>query len=113
MAIVLTDATNGSATLRVTAVAGSATASDLGLLGTGSGATLTGTRISDGASDIVVTLTNLTKVYIDLTGAFTLADVFAAFHSADTRLTATLSEFGNAIVVPTSSTTSTRSPSRR
>ena len=97
-AIKLIDATAGAGHLTVTEGA-STTAADLGLLGVGSGDTLVGTRISDGASDIVVTLTDGTRVYVDLSFVFTLEEVFAEIHASSARLTAALNGAGTAIVV--------------
>ena len=98
-AIKLTDAGPGAGDLAVTAVAGSFTAEDLGLLGAGTGGTLVGLRISDGASDIVMTLTDGTRVYIDLSFVFTLEEVFAEIHAANPRLTAALNAARTAIVI--------------
>ncbi len=99
-AIKLTDSGPGSANLQVTAVGPSNTAADLGLLsGTTVGNSLTGDPLSDAASDLVVTLTDGTRVFIDLSATFTLKEVFDAFHAANSRLTAALNAGASAIVV--------------
>ncbi|MBS0265303.1 MAG: M10 family metallopeptidase C-terminal domain-containing protein, partial [Planctomycetes bacterium] len=98
-AIVLTDSGSGSGNLSVTAVSGSQTAADLGLLGTGTGGTLTGLRISDGASDLLVTLTDGTRVYVDLSSVATLQDVFDTLHAANANLTMGFDAGHTALVV--------------
>ena len=97
-AIRLTDTTVGAGNLTVTEGA-STTAADLGLLGVGSGGTLLGRRISDGASDIVITLTDGSRAYVDLSFVATLEEVLAEIHAANARLTAALNAAGTAIVV--------------
>ena len=98
-ALVLSDTSAGAGNLTVTAAGASTAAADLGLLGTGSGGTLKGQPISEGASDVVVTLTNGSKLYVDLSDALTLADVFELFAAASPRLSAALNAAGTAIVV--------------
>ncbi|MGB8168262.1 MAG: hypothetical protein WCF18_12265, partial [Chthoniobacteraceae bacterium] len=106
-AIKLVDTSVGAGTLQVAAAGGSFTAADLGILGTSSTGTLTGTRISDGASDIVVTLKDGAKVYVDLSKATTLQEVFDALHAANSKLTASLNAAGTAITILDATATGT------
>ena len=81
-AITLTDSQSGGGNLEVQALNNSTAAADLGILGTGQGSTLQGWPISDGAGDLRITLTNGTKVDVDLSDLTTLQDVFDAIHAA-------------------------------
>ena len=97
--LVLTDTTAGTGDLRVTAAGSATTAADLGILGTGHGPILVGTPISDGASDIAITLTDGSLVYVDLTDLYTLREIFAAIAAASERLSAGFDAGWTAIVV--------------
>ncbi len=92
--IVITDnADAGVNSISVTPVNGYA-ASDLGIAGTGNGATLIGTSIAEVTSDIRITLTDGTLVYLDLSSLDTLQDALALFNEADSRLSATINTSG-------------------
>ncbi len=99
LAITLTD--TGTGITQITQPAGSTAAADLGLLsGSASGNVFTGSYVTEGASDLLVTQTNGSKVYIDLSGATTLQDVFDAFADGEQQpLTAALNSTGTAIIV--------------
>ena len=79
------------------ALNGSFAAADLGILGTGSGGFLEGTVITDVSNDVRVTLTDGSKVDIDLSGLQTVQDVLSAFDNADPRLNATINASGTGI----------------
>ena len=63
----------------------------------GPGSTLAGWPISDGAGDLRITLTNGTKVDVDLSDVTTLQDVFDAIHAASPNLSASLDPTATAI----------------
>jgi len=98
-AIVLTDTRPGGGTIRVTALNGSLAAGDLGILGTGTGATLTGAVITDGASDVLVTLTDGTAVRVNLSGLATFQAVVDALNTANPKLRASWDASLSAIVL--------------
>ncbi len=102
-ALVITDSSGGIGNLTVTALNNSPAAGDLGILGTGQGDTLTGWPISDGASDLRISLQNGTKVDVDLSNLYTIQDVLTAIEAASTYLAATLDSAGTAIVLTDSS----------
>src|SRR5262249_12208298 len=89
-AITLTGAKSSGGNLEVQALNNSTAAADLGILGTGQGPALTGWPISDGAGDLRITLTNGTKVDVDLSTLATLQDVFDAIHAASSYLSTSL-----------------------
>ena len=89
-ALVLTDSKSAGGNLTVAALNGSPAAAGLGILGTGTGATLVGQPISDNSADIRITLTDGTKVYVSLSNLLTIQDVLSAIHQADPRLSANL-----------------------
>ena len=74
--------------LRVEALNGSPAAGDLGLLPSGTGATLEGFSISDGSSDIRITLTNGTPLGVDLSGLARVQDVLDAINDAHPAIAA-------------------------
>ena len=103
-ALVIADSSGGNGNLTVTALNNSPAAGDLGILGTGQGNTLTGWPISDGASDLRISLQNGTKVDVDLSTLSTIQDVLTAIEAASPYVTATLDSAGTAIVLSDSST---------
>ena len=88
--LVLTDTQTHGGNLTVASGNGSTAAADLGILGTGVGNTLTGQPISDNSTDIRITLTNGSNVYVDLSLLQTISDVLSAIDSASTDLDASL-----------------------
>lgn len=114
--ITLTDNTTGTGPFAVTALDGgtgvfSKAAEDLGLLGTGTGGTLTSRRLLAGLNTVLlrslnggtgVDLTDLqvqdrsgtTLQSIDLSGAVTLSDVIDAINAAPTSIVASVSASG-------------------
>ena len=104
-AIELKDTVNSGGNLSVNALNSSTAAADLGILGTGTGATLTGLAISDGSTDIRVTLTNGKIVDIDLSPALTIQDVLDAITAAHANLSATLNATATAMTSASSAST--------
>src|SRR5262249_37229592 len=76
--------------LQVVPLNNSLAADGLGLPNIGSGAILHGDPITNVSDDLLVILTDGTRVDIDLSGLTTLQDVIDAFHAADPRLIATV-----------------------
>ena len=103
-ALVITDSQSDGGNLTVTALNNSPAASDLGILGTGQGNTLTGWPITDYASDLRISLRNNTKVDVDVSNLNTMQDALSAIEAASSYLTATLNSSGTAIVLTDSST---------
>ena len=101
-AILLTDKIDDGGNIQVTALNGSTAAADLGIEGTGNGATLEGTPVSDGASDLRITLTDGSYVQVDLTALTTVQDVLDAITGAHVNLTATLSVAGSIVLTDVS-----------
>ena len=84
----------GAGNLRVQAATD--TSADLGLTFPGGeglffrGPALHGLPISDGASDVIVVLSDGTRVSVDLSNKFTIQEALDAFHEANAKLTAAL-----------------------
>ena len=98
-AIELTDVIDSGGSLQVVALNGSTAAADLGIEGTGTDTTLQGSAITDGSSDIRLTLTDGTIVDVDLSGLIILQDVLDAISTASASLTAQLNAGATAIVI--------------
>ena len=98
-AITLTDSLSGGGNLQVQALNNSNAAADLGILGTGQGSTITGWPISDGAGDLRITLTNGSKVDVDVSPLTTLQDLFDAIHAASPQLSASLDPTATSIQI--------------
>ena len=102
-AIRITDTQQAGGNLSVIALNNSTAARDLGIVGTGSGATLLGTNISDNSSDLRITLTNGAKLDVSLTDALSLQDVFDTLSNANSHLSAGLNANQTGIVITDSS----------
>ena len=104
MKLVLTDTSGGAGDLTVAAAGGSTVASDLGILKSGSGGTLTGDVITDFSSDIRVILPDARHVDIDLSNLTTIQDVLDAINGSGPagQLTAALNAGATAIVITSS-----------
>jgi len=94
--IQLTDNTGGTGAFSVTALNNSAAASDLGILGTGSGGTLTGSAISQ--ADFQVSLANGNTFDVSLGSSETLGDVLNAINTdSNGQLTASVAGNGQSL----------------
>jgi flagellar hook-associated protein 2 len=113
--IELTDSTGGFEDLLVTALNGSSSAADLGILKSSSSDTITGDRIisklgtvllaslagGSGVPEGSIDITDRSGAssVVDLTGAETLSDVMDAINAAGVAVTASLNEAGTALVL--------------
>ncbi len=121
--LLLTDSSGGAGTLQVQEVGGGSTAADLGILGSGSGNTLTGAalvrlgsslplsvlndglgvRVQSGA-DLSVTQRDGTAFTVDLSGAATVGDVVTAINNAAGNTSVTVTASGRKLVATDGST---------
>ena len=101
-ALTLTDSAGGSGNISVSALNNSPAAYDLGILGTGLNNALTGWPISDGAGNLRITLTNGSKVDVELTTLTTIQDVLDAIHAASPDLKASLNAASAIVITDTS-----------
>ena len=76
---------------------GSTAAQDLGFAATGPGAILHGNPITDISQDLLVVLSDGSRVGVNLSGLTTLDQVIGAFESADYRLIATINATGTGL----------------
>ena len=88
--LIIEDLIDEGGNLQVNALNGSTAAADLGIEGIADGAVLFGSVISDVSSDLRVTLSDGTKVEIDLSGLDTVARVIAFINAAHESLTAVI-----------------------
>ncbi|WP_316346829.1 DUF4347 domain-containing protein [Desulfuromonas acetoxidans] len=95
--LTLSDSAAGSGDLTVTALNGSQAANDLGILGSGNGATLDGVPFVAVAGDVRVILSDGTVVDVVLSDADTVEDFLNAFSDAHDNLTAKLNSDGTGI----------------
>lgn len=109
--ITLTDSSGGAGNLTVAAAANyDGNGSDLGILQTGSGATLTGTGITFSTDDFRITRQDGTWFNVSVNGAATVQDVLNDINNADgntnpaNKVTASLNTTGNGISLSDAST---------
>ncbi|HMO24980.1 MAG TPA: flagellar cap protein FliD N-terminal domain-containing protein, partial [Tepidisphaeraceae bacterium] len=113
--LLLTDLTGGGGTLPVAAIGTSKTAADLGILGSGTGATLTGTQVVSSLGTVnlsalkggagltlgTISVTNRAGANnnINLSSAKTVADVIRLINDAGAGITASLNGSANGIAL--------------
>ena len=97
--LLLTDSNAFGGDLSVTALNGSSAAADLGILRTGSGASLVGLPVSDVSADLRVTLADGSRIDFDLSGASTFDDVLQIFNGEDPRFTVRINSDGTGLTL--------------
>lgn len=92
--IIITDASGGTDDLKIENLNSTATATALGIAGTGSANSLNGQSL---LANMKITLSGGSQVNVNLGNAATLQDVITAIHAADSRLVAAINVAGTGI----------------